>query len=245
MPAAATSNAMYVYGIVRAEDIPAVSAEGVAGRPVELVERGDLAALVSPLPPGELRVKRRDLHRHLKVLEEAFAETTIVPCPFGTVVQSEEDVDSLLLSGRRDELCAALETLDGRVQFNLKAVYEEEELLREIVRANPQIKRLRDEAADYRQQLQLGEAVAGLVEQRREADVARLVEQLSRLADDVVVAAGGAEDVALKASVLVPRTQVKRFDARLEELARREHPVIQLEVIGPLPPTAFAEAAAS
>src|ERR687883_299528 len=104
MPAAATSTGIYVYGVVRAEDLPAVSAEGVAGRPVELVERGELAALVSALPESDLRVKRRDLQRHLKVLEEAFEETTIVPCPFGTVLRSADDVDAVLLSGRREEL---------------------------------------------------------------------------------------------------------------------------------------------
>src|SRR2546421_7791218 len=126
-PSAATSTAVYVYGVVRAEDLPAVSAEGVAGTSVELLEREGLAAVVSRLPTRDFRVKRRDLDRHLRVLEEAFEETTIVPCPFGTVLLSEADVEAALLSGRREELVAALRRLDGMVQLNVKGVYDEEQ----------------------------------------------------------------------------------------------------------------------
>src|SRR5919201_1158881 len=212
MAAVATSTGLYIYGVVRADELPAIAAEGVAGRPVELLERGPLAALVTRLPPGELRVKRKDLHRHLRVLEEAFEEATIVPCSFGTVLASEDDIEAELLAGRRDDLLAALDALDGRVQLNVKAVYDEDDLLRDI--------------------------------ERRDADVARLISELSRLADDVAVDDPAGEYVALKASFLVARENVKRFDAQLEQLARREHPVIRLEVIGPLPPTAFAEAVA-
>ena len=39
---------------------------------------------------------------------------------------SEEDVESALLIDRRDQLWAALARLDGRVQLNVKAVYDED-----------------------------------------------------------------------------------------------------------------------
>jgi hypothetical protein len=240
MSAAATATGVYVYGVVRAEELPAVSAEGIAGTSVELLEHDGLAALVSKLPPGDLRVKRRDLNRHLSVLEEAFAETTIVPCAFGTVVDSEADVETALLSGQRDELLAALRRLDGMVQLNVKAVYDEEELLRALVSGSPELARLR-RAAGYHEQLRLGELVAALVSDRREADAARLIDELSRVAEDVVVEPAG-EYIALKASFLVPRKRVDKFDARLDEIARREQPRMLFEVIGPLPPTAFADA---
>src|SRR5438552_15015380 len=121
---AATSTAVYVYGVVRADELPAVATEGVAGASVELLEREGLAALISKLPGRDFRVKRRDLQRHLQVLEEAFGETTVVPCSFGTVVLAEEDIESALLTERRDELLAALARLEGKVQLNVKAVYE-------------------------------------------------------------------------------------------------------------------------
>src|SRR3954469_20172643 len=145
MTVAATSTGVYVYGIVRADELPAVAAEGVAGMPVELIEHDGLAAVASRLP-AEFKVKRRDLNRHLQVLEEAFGETTVVPCAFGTVLASEADVETALLSERRPELASALARLDGTVQLNVKAAYEPDELLRELVAKNPDVARLREES---------------------------------------------------------------------------------------------------
>ncbi|TML00890.1 MAG: GvpL/GvpF family gas vesicle protein [Actinobacteria bacterium] len=244
----ATSTAVYVYGVVRADELRAVAAEGVAGTAVELLEHDGLAAVVSKLPAREFRVKRRDLQRHLQVLEEAFAEATIVPCPFGTVVLSEEDLERVLLAERRDELLAALERLEGKVQLNVKAVYDEEELLRELVQLDPELERLRIATkrlgdAGYYEQIRLGELIAAAVSQRRETDASRLLGQLADSTDDAVVEAGGAY-VALKASFLVSRKKLKTFDKALERIAQAEQPVMRIEVIGPVPPTAFAAPAA-
>src|SRR3954449_10511145 len=126
MAPSATTTGVYVYGVVRADELPALSADGVGDAAVELLERDGLAAIVSRLP-DDFRVKRRDLNRHLQVLEEAFGETTVVPCPFGTVMVSDADVETALLSDRRRELEAALKRLDGMVQLNVKAVYDEAE----------------------------------------------------------------------------------------------------------------------
>jgi hypothetical protein len=246
MSAAATSTGVYVYGIVRADALAAVQAEGVAAEPVELIERDGLAAVVSRLPERELRVKRRDLNRHLQVLEEAFAETTVVPCPFGTVLQSEEDVVDALLVARRGELTATLKRLDGNVQLNVNAVYDEQQLLRELLLGQHEIAALRDASnqlgdAGYYARVRLGELVATLVDERRQTDAERVLSQLLDVAEDVVTDQPG-EDGVLKASFLVNRKRVDRFDARLEETARMEHPLIKVEVIGPLPPTAFAGA---
>lgn len=246
MSAAATSTGVYVYGIVRADELPAVSAEGVAAAPVELIERNGLAAVVSRLPEGELRVKRRDLNRHLRVLEEAFAEATIVPCPFGTVLQSEEEVEDALLVGRRDELMATLKRLDGNVQLNVSAVYDEPQLLRDLVAGNREIAGLREASdqlgdAAYYARLRLGELVATLVDERRQTDAERILSQLLDVAEEVATDPPGEYGV-LKGSFLVSRKRLDRFDARLEETARMEHPLIRVEVIGPLPPTAFAGA---
>jgi hypothetical protein len=241
--AAATSD-LYVYGIVRSGALRKVETEGVGGADVEQVKRDDLAALTSAVPTTELRVKRRDLHRHLQVLEEVFEKTTVLPCPFATVVATDELADGLLVE-RREELLSALDRLDDKVQMNVKAVYVENELLRNIVETEPEVARLRESTnalgdAGYYAQLQLGELVAAAVGARRERDGERLLRELADTAVDVAVE--DVRDTALKASFLVPRRGQRRFDETLEAVARREQPLLQFEVIGPLPPTAFASA---
>ena len=243
------SEALYVYGVVRAGALPSIEAEGVAGAPVELVERDGLAALVSPLSNVDLRVKRRDLHRHLEVIEAAFADTTILPCPFGTVVASRDEVETGLLGAAHRELVAGIEQLDGTVQMNVKAVYDEDALLREIVSADREIGRLRERTrgsgnAGYYERLRLGELVAARVAEHRERDADRLVGELAAASVDVFVEEAG-EGCAFKASFLVPKGQLNRFDASLEAISQKEQPLLLFEVIGPLPPTAFAAAYSS
>jgi len=241
---AETTSAVYVYGIVRSGAVGDVKSEGVGGGAIEQVEREGLAALVTPLPTTELRVKRRDLNRHLRVLEEVLETATVVPCSFATI-SARDDITNGLLVDRRAELRSALDRLDGKVQMNVKAVYVEEELLREIVKTNPQVAGLRDSARTgrkrgYHAQLELGELVAAAVADRRQRDAGRLARELAASAADVVVDAP--DGAALKFSFLVSRARLDRFDKDVEAIAEREQPLLHFEVIGPLPPTAFASA---
>jgi Gas vesicle synthesis protein GvpL/GvpF len=220
-----------------------LAVDGVADRPVSTLELGGLAALTSDLVDERLRVRRRDLVRHLRVLESVFAEATVVPCAFGTVLQGRQAVEDELLTGQRDELLGLLERLEGRVQLNVKAVYDEETVLREIVQAEPEIARLREQTrtlgdAGHFASIRLGELVASALAERRSTDAGRLLERLGAEAEDIVVDEAP-ETVVLKASFLVARERIAGFDEALEELAAAEAPRLSFESIGPLPPTAF------
>jgi hypothetical protein len=236
--------AAYVYGVVRADDSPPVDSNGVADVRVHAVAEGDLAALVSILPPGELRLRRRDLVSHLRVLEEAFAASTVVPCAFGMVLPSEEAVRTEFLEPRRDELTALLRRLDGHGQLNVRVYYDEDVVLQEIVEADPTIAQLREqtrslgEAEGYRLRMQLGELVAAALHASREREGQAIFERLAKTAADVATEEPG-EDV-LKASFLVADKQVEDFNRELERLAEEQAPRLRIDVVGPLPPTAFA-----
>lgn len=215
----------------------------MADRPVSTIELGGLAAVTSELTDERLRVRRRDLVRHLRVLESAFAAATIVPCAFGTLLQSRQAVETELLTERREELLALLERLEGRLQLNVRAVYDEETVLREIVETEPEIARLRQQSralgdAGHFASIRLGELVSAALAARRTADADRLLDRLAAEAEDVVVDEA-AETVVLKASFLVARERSERFDAALDALAAAEAPRLSFESIGPLPPTAF------
>ena len=235
---------VYVYGVVRSGSIRAAPAEGVADAPTELIERDGLAALVSKLPAGQLRARRRDLTRHLQALEQTFAEATVVPCPFGTILASEEVVESHLLGARRDELLGLLERLEGRVQMNVKAAYDEDEILREVVSTEPEIARLRQKTsrlgdAAYYESIRLGELVSAALDRRRARDAESVLGRLLPEAEDAV-SEQTADLVVVKASFLVERARLERFDEALDELASEEGPKLRFESFGPLPPTAFA-----
>jgi hypothetical protein len=209
-----------------------------------VIEHNGLAAVVSRLGEGQLRVRRRDLMRHLRTLEAAFESATIVPCPFGTVLESEQALQSELLEGRREEVEALLDRLEGCVQLNVKVFHDEELVLREVVAADPGIAALRQRTrgrgeAAYYESIQLGERVAAALAERRERDAELVFGRLRSLAEEAVVEEPGELQV-LKASFLISRDSLDRFDDALDALAAAEGPRLRFESIGPLPPTAFA-----
>jgi hypothetical protein len=235
---------VYVYGAVRSGALSEVPREGIRDAPVELLERDGLGLLVSTVPVEGLRVRRQDLLRHLRLIEDVFAQTTVVPCSFGTVVASREAADAYLLEERRDELLELLLRLDGRSQLNVKIAYDEEHALKEIVAAEPEIARLREVtrrlgAAAYYENLRLGELIAAALAARRARDADDFLERLAACAEDVVVEESRDETLILKASFLIGRRRLDAFNEELERLAANEAPRVRVESIGPLPPTAF------
>jgi gas vesicle protein GvpL/GvpF len=242
-----TAVAMYVYGITLRGAVSSVDHEGVGGEPVQVVEHDDLAALVSPVRSERLRVRKRDLVNHLGVLERVFATATVVPCAFGTMLGSEDDVRRELLVARADELRDALRRLDGLVQMNVRVHFDEDALLREIVAGDPMLQELRERTralgdAGYYERIRLGELVAAAVAQRRGRDESALHDRLAPFAVEVALSEPAGEDV-LNSSFLVQRTSLEAFDAELEAIARERGGMLRLQSIGPLPPTAFARLA--
>jgi Gas vesicle synthesis protein GvpL/GvpF len=233
-----------VYGIVPAETPLDGAPAGIAGAPVGRVTAGGLAALVSAVEGNELRATRRDLLSHSAVLEHAVAAGPVLPLRFGMVLRDEDAVVEELLEPRRDELAALLRRFERLVELRVKAFYDEEEVLKEIVRSNPAIARLREatrgvpETAAYSQRVRLGEAVAAALDARRQHDARSILGRLEPLAEDVVVEETDLSR-ALTASFLVDRRRVAAFDDAMDELARTHEGLITFKYLGPLPPHSF------
>jgi hypothetical protein len=128
--------------------------------------------------------------------------------------------------------------------MNVKAVYDEDEILREVVAADPRIAALRQKTreggdAAYYDSIRLGELVSAALAQRRAQDEELVLARLLPEADDAVSEEADEMQV-LKASFLVSRERLERFDDALDALAASEAPRVRFESFGPLPPTAFA-----
>jgi len=237
-----------VYGIVPAEtplnELPA----GVAGAPVGRVEVGKVAALVSPFDGPELRATRRDLLSHSAVLEHAVARGPVLPLRFGTVVAGDEEVASELLEPAHDELGKLLDRFQAFIELRVKAFYDEESVLREIVRSDPAVARMREAVRDvpdgarHPDQLRLGEAVARALDARRVDDTERIFGRLRSLAADSVLEENESL-LALTASFLVERRRVREFDEAMDEIARHYDGVMTFKYLGPLPPHSFVSMA--
>ena len=239
---------VYLYGVAPAAEKVEVEAPGVESskQGVRRIVHGELAALVSDVESGPL-VAAKGLRAHWRVLEEAVAGATVLPVRFGTVMESEGAVVEQFLAPRHDHLVALLAELSGKVQLSVKAFYDEERLMRGVVDESPAVAQLRErvrqrpKAATYYDRIQLGELVAGEVEQARERDSALVIGRLEPLAVATRRAPPGAADAAVNAAFLVERSRVEEFSEAVGRLSDEVKGRMRLRYIGPLPPYSFTE----
>jgi Gas vesicle synthesis protein GvpL/GvpF len=236
--AGGAGSAVYVYGVV---------AGGPAPPPARTIEHGGLAAVVRDVPADWQAATRDDVAAHEQVLSALLERTTVVPMRFGVVLPSEDDVRTVLLDRHGDEIRALLGRLEGRVQMSVKAFYAEDALLREVLRAHPDLKQRSDALqaqppeASQAERIELGRAVAQAVEEQRAADEHMLAEPLATVADGVRLEPAASERVALNAQVLVAREHRKALDHAVGQLTSAYGDRFAIRYVGPLPPYSFAD----
>ena len=235
----------YVYGITAASH-PALP-EGLGGvgdpaLPVRVLTEGDLAAIVSDSPEG-LRPKRRDLLAHQNVLSEAGAGGCILPMRFGSVAPDDGTVTGVLAE-RQEHYKERLRTLDGKVEYNVKATHDEEAVLHRVMSDNPEIRAVTEAnrkagGGSYDERLRLGEMVVAAVKAREAEDAGEVQRALEPVAEAISV---GPESSGWLANVsfLVERDAAASFLEAVDQL-RKAHPHLDLRVNGPLPPYSFVD----
>jgi Gas vesicle synthesis protein GvpL/GvpF len=239
--------ARYVYGVIRGSARAKPKVKGIHDKPLRTVRSGALGALVSDVPEAELEAGREELLTHSRVLEEALALGPVLPMRFGVVMPDESAVRAELLDAHGDALEAQLEELGDKVELNVKGLYDEGSVLRELIAEDPAVAELRavvqdrPEEAAYFERIRLGELVAEGLTAKREADEREILGRLAPHAVEVEQGKLVHEHMVVNSSFLVERTGLTRFDEALEKLAAEQHPRIGFKLTGPLPPHSFVE----
>ncbi|MFF7467885.1 GvpL/GvpF family gas vesicle protein [Streptomyces sp. NPDC008092] len=235
----------YVYGITAAAH-PALP-EGMDGvgdppRRVRVLTEGGLAALVSEAPAG-LRPGRRDLLAHRNVLARAGDGGCVLPMRFGSVAPDDDTVTGVLAE-RADHYRERLRTLDGKVEYHVRAGHIEEAVLHRVMSEDPELRALAEAGrkaggGTHQSRMRLGAMVVAAV-QAREAEDAAEVRQVLEAESAAVSAEPDPTGWLVNVSFLVDRRSAGSFLAGAERL-RRSRPHLDLSVNGPLPPYSFVE----
>jgi hypothetical protein len=235
-----------VYGIVPA-GVKAPSGRGVASGRLRVVPHGDVAAIVSDAPGPELRAGKDELIAHADVLERALARSVVLPMRFGILLSDDQAVREQLLDPFHDDLLVQLEQLTGKVELRLRAVYDEDAVLQDILAAQPAIgarsEALREQPADatYYERIELGQMIAEALERTRERDSASILEALEPLAVAAEPGSPEHERIAADISFLVEEDTLQRFDEAVDELGRQNADRMRFKYTGPLPPYSFVD----
>lgn len=254
MPSGATPDVdvgLYVYGVVPVGSHGQQgSLRGVDDAAVTFVEHGDLAAAVTEValdrPPG----RSAELRAHGAVVDALAAAGPVVPTQFGAIMADDRHVVDELLAPRHDALVGTLDRLRGTCEMRLRATYVEEQVLTEVVEADPRIAELRrrtaalPEGSVHPERVRLGELVSRAMEDKRAGDS----EDVMTVVRPYVLAeaplpAGGTDHLHTVA-LLVEDERVADLEQVLEQLAEAVHERIRLALVGPMAPYDFVEEAA-
>ncbi|MES4906904.1 MULTISPECIES: GvpL/GvpF family gas vesicle protein [unclassified Streptomyces] len=235
----------YVYGIAEGA-LPELDDEllgvGDPPRPVRTLSEGELSAIVSDCPE-RLRPKRRDLLAHQHVLTEVGDGRAVLPMRFGSISRSDEDVRGVLAE-QADRYRAQLRRLAHRVEYNVKAVHDEDAVLHQVLAEEPELRAMAEAnraagGGTYEQRLRFGELMAGAVQAREVRDAGLVEKALAPAAEEVRSGPEGS-GWFVNLSFLVGKDAGGALTEAVAEL-ERAHPRLRLSVHGPLPPYSFVE----
>ncbi|MET8001418.1 GvpL/GvpF family gas vesicle protein [Nonomuraea glycinis] len=241
------STGTYIYGLVPADVEVSEDVLGVGDPPgeVRLVRHGEIAALVSEVPLDGRLGTPDDLVAHERLLDATAAEVPVLPLRFGAVMTTPDGVVEELLAPHHDDFLAALNELEGRVEYVVKARYVERAVLSEILAENPEIARLREEIRTQPEELtrqeriDLGQLVEQAIAAKRQADTEALTEDLAALGVLTVERPPSHEHDAAQVAVLIETDRADELEEVVDEFAARSEGRITMRLLGPHAPYDF------
>jgi sensor histidine kinase regulating citrate/malate metabolism len=209
-----------------------------------------VAALISEVDLAGRLGSRGDLSTHREILDATAVEVPVLPLRFGTVLASEDQVAGQLLAARHDEFAAALQQLEGRVQFLAQGRYLKEAVLGEVLSENARAARLHDTVggqdpdAARDASAELGEILGAAVTARREQDTQALMQAVEEVCVASVVREPAHELDAVHVAFLVDAERESELERVIEELARDWQGRIEVQLLGPMAAYDFVSTAA-
>jgi hypothetical protein len=236
--------ALWIYGIGATAPGGAPLGEGVCGAAVQVLPVGGFHAIVSVAPEEPPAQTRRHMLAHTAVLERATAAVDLLPVRFGSVAPDEAALGRCLAAHAK-ELHAALGGIADSVELGLRASWKEGVVFKEILDADAGLRALRDKLQarpaleTYQARIELGRRVEAALIQRREAECAALLKDLTPLTRRDVALRSAEESAVLHRAFLVRRAEEARFDEAVAALEARHGARIAFRYVGPVPPFNF------
>jgi len=239
--------ACYVYGIVPEDVEISPDAMGVGDPPgrIQLVRHGEVAALISDVNVDRPLGRAQDLVAHEQLLDDAAAEVPVLPLRFGAVLTTPEAVVEELLAPNHDQFAAALNEIDGRAQFVVKARYAERPVLTEVLNESDEARRLRDrirslpEDATRNERIRLGEVITHVIAAKRDADTQAVIDRFGDCTVAATVREPSHERDAAHIAFLVENERQADFEEAIEELRRDWGDRVEVRMLGPMAPYDF------
>lgn len=232
---------LYVYCLSEESATGAIEGvAGVRGATTRVITYGAIDVVVSEAGSERVEVTRENVIAHEEVIKRVLAETTPIPCRFGTVVK-EYDLQKYVDS-HRAQLMSLVERVRGAIEMNIKVIWDKEAVTRTAVVAGTS-------AISSAENLSPGRAfllakqreITGdeTLKKRAEEVAFWLEDSLNDLTRETSVTVSPAEAMVIKAAHLVERSNIDVYRERVR-LIRNQRTNLRFMTSGPWPPYSFA-----
>lgn len=241
----------HLYGVIKsAKDLNSGSIR-IGDRDIEIypVRHKGLAAIVSRADfidgnsmPRELVVRR--LLDHQKVIESAMGSTPIIPFKFGSLAQSEKEVEQILMEGRA-LFEALLPWVQERMEIELVAKWDREKIFKTLYKEEPEIQSLQKMVEERSgtdallEKVKLGKIIQQCLFKRRALCKETILSHLRGFAESLWDHEVMDDLMILNAAFLLKKESENEFDRRVEDLDQTFLGEVSFKLIGPLPLYSF------
>lgn len=242
----AVETGLYLYAITDAQDGLAVAIPGIEGGAVETIVADRIAAVVTRVSHHTIRAQRANLAIHHKLLHELVQRQVVLPCAFGTVATSEEQLLEVLRTNC-GELLRELAMLRGKMEMSLSVYWNTSNIFEFFVATNQELKEMRDRVfrlgrePSMEERLELGRLFESLLQQCRELHTQQVIATLSPYCAEIRAVDPGAEQMIMKLMCLVHKDQQQRFEDGVQEVARKFDDHYTFKYSGPWAPFDFVD----
>ena len=241
----------YIYGIIGTSQRREFGPIGIGerGNVVYTLPYQNLAAIVSRSPLVKYPVTRDNSMAHIKVLERAMEEYTVLPVRFCTIAEEEEIIIEKVLKTRYQEFIDLLRGMEGKLELGVRARWTDlNAIFAEVVEENQEIKAIkeallgeRNEQRKYAGKIKIGQLVQKALEEKKKREAEELLETLRPLSLDCKENRIYGDMNLVNAAFLISRKMEKEFDHKMRELEKAYGERKRLKYIGPIAPYNFVE----
>lgn len=241
----------HLYGVVdvsKSLSLGSIETEN-QGSKVYAVTYKDLSAIVSNTPFIDFKTMRKHLlvqHllNHQKIVERVMDSCSIIPFKFGSLAQTEKEVERILILGY-GLFKSLLPWVSERVEFELAATWDKERIFKVLYEEEPEIQSLqkmiesKHERDALFEKIKLGKLVRQSLLKRRLLFKDNIVSQLHGCIESQCDHDAIDDLMILNTAFLLKKEMEDEFDRRVHQLDHDFSGEVFFRLIGPLPLYSF------
>ena len=191
-----------------------------------------------------VRPTRKNLMNHQKVIEKVMESYTILPFSFGTIVEGDSALKSLI-DERSDEFNKSLQDIDGKVELSLKLMWEDmQPIFEEIMAEDVGIREKRDQLSgagfhDQNEKITLGQMIEQALNAKKEQLRQHVMDLLAPHVVSLKVQKDITESMFVNLAILVNKHQESEVDQVVNDLSEKWQQNITFKYVGPTAPYNF------